>query len=106
MGVEAYGRWADDPRPTDVHSVPGYSSDIKGEVRRAGLYKSGQLLGHVWTDGQDAAGFLAVEEAGVAGRDAATQLFTILRDLYAEEVAADAVLDPDFYEPEGFELRL
>lgn len=103
--TEPYGRWADDPRPTDVHSIPGYSSDIKGEVRRAGLYKGGQLLGHVWTDDREAAGFLPLEEAGIAGRDAATKLWTVLHDLHAVGVQATDVLDFDFFAPYGFELR-
>lgn len=92
-----YGRWADDPRPTDVQSPPFYSATPAGSVRRAALYTGDVLLGHVWTDGLEAAGFLPSSQAGAAGVRAGAAVWRILSDAYTAGTPAAAVLDPALF---------
>jgi len=103
---EAYGRWAYDPRPdpAEVNTPAGYSSDPKGEVRRAELRQGDQLLGQVWTDDQHAAGFLPAESAGPDGVRAQAAVYVILQACYEAGVEAADVLDPEFFP--DFELRV
>ncbi|OUC99326.1 hypothetical protein [Streptosporangium minutum] len=102
--AEAYGRWADDPRPAEVNAPAGYSSAPQGPVRRAELHQGGVLLGHVWTDDRQAAGFLPAEQAGPAGVRAAGAVWTILQACYEAGMEAEDLIDPDLFE--GFELRV
>lgn len=104
---QAYGRWADDPRPdpADVNSPPFYSSDIQGPVRRAPLHApDGPLLGHVWTDDGEAAGYLPEQAAGPAGVRAGAYVWTVLSECYRRGIPASEVLDPVLYAP-TYELR-
>ncbi|MDP9843261.1 hypothetical protein [Streptosporangium lutulentum] len=99
------------PRFTETITVVGrtastYSSKAanKDDVRRASLRdRAGQVLGNVWTDGQEAAGFVPSENAGMAGITAQSRLWGILRNAYASGRPARDVLDPALYAPE-FEL--
>ncbi len=99
------------PRFVETITVVGktastYSSKAarKEEVRRAPLRdRAGQVLGEVWTDGRDAAGFVPDENAGVAGIRAQSQVWRILKAAYASGRPAADVLDPDLYAPD-FEL--
>lgn len=95
------GRWQPGSlQPSEVYSPPGYSASPRGEVRRAGLHDpDGRLLGHVWTDGKEAAGFLPDERAGSAGVRAGSFVWTLHRELHARGVPASEVLDPALYEP-------
>lgn len=99
MGKQAYGRWANDPQPVVVSTPSTYSSDAQGPVRRAGLYDGDILLGHVWTDDQQAAGFLDNEDAGRAGVRAEALVWTILRNAAQAGRPAGEVLDPALYAP-------
>lgn len=95
-----YGRWADDLSPVVGYIPDTYSHKAAGPVRRAELRAAdGQLLGHVWTDDQEAAGFLPAEEAGIAGRRAATDVWVVMRECKRRNVPASEVLDPALYEP-------
>ncbi|MFJ2029436.1 hypothetical protein [Streptosporangium sp. NPDC087985] len=107
-GKKAYGRWAYDPapNPAEVHTPAGYSSTPQGKVRRAELRQGDQLLGLVWTDDREAAGFRPSEDAGPAGVRAAAAVWVILHTCYEAGVEAADVLDPDFYTPEGLDLRV
>lgn len=93
-------RWTD-PVPPKVVSTPDtYSAKAQGPVRRVELHATdGQILGHVWTDGKKAAGFLDDEAAGPDGVRAANAVWAILRDAYEDDVPASGVLDPKLYAP-------
>lgn len=99
------------PRFVETITVVGktastYSSKAanKRHVRRAPLRnRAGQVLGEVWTDGRDAAGFVPDENAGVDGVRAQSQVWRILKAAYASGRPARDVLDPALYVPE-FEL--
>lgn len=107
MGEQPHPRWAGDALAPRVVSTPAtYDSTPAGPVRRAPLYDGeGALLGHVWTDGQRAAGYLDREDAGPAGRRAGATVWAILRDAHRIGRPAADVLDPTLYADEGFELR-
>jgi hypothetical protein len=95
-----YGRWADDLSPVVGYIPDTYSHKAAGPVQRAALRAvDGQLLGHVWTDDREAAGFLPDEQAGIAGRRAATDLWVIMRECKRRDVPASELLDPSLYEP-------
>ncbi|WP_219470833.1 hypothetical protein [Nonomuraea rhizosphaerae] len=73
-------------------------------VRRAWLKDpDGMVLGHVWTDGQDAAGFVKNADAGRPAIAAAAQVWGILKDAHDAGRPAADVLAPSLYAPE-FEL--
>lgn len=99
------------PRFAETITVVGktprtYSSKParKEAVRRAQLRdRAGRVLGEVWTDGQEAAGFVPREEAGRDGLKAQSRVWRIHRDAYASGRPARDVLDPNLYEP-NFEL--
>lgn len=95
------GRWQPGSlQPEQVYSPPGYSASPSGQVRRAALRDhAGRLLGHVWTDGKEAAGFLPSEQAGSAGVRAGSFVWTLHRELHGRGVPAAEVLDPALYEP-------
>lgn len=101
----SHPRWGDSLAPTTVSRVATYSVDAHGPVSRAALYDGDELLGHVWTDGLLAAGFLPVEQAGISGRNAATKVWIILRDAYRTGRPASKVLDQELFAGE-FILRL
>jgi hypothetical protein len=88
-------------QPVEVSSPPGYSPTAKGTVRRAELRdQAGQLLGHVWTDDDAAAGFLPAESAGSAGARAASYVWVVLSQCAARDIPASELLDPALYEPD------
>ncbi|MCA2184646.1 hypothetical protein [Nonomuraea cavernae] len=73
-------------------------------MRRAPLKdQDGMLLGHVWTDDKDAAGFVKNEDAGRPAITAGARLWSILKDAHDAGRPASDVLDPALYAPE-FEL--
>ncbi len=98
--LKPYGRWADDPQPVVVSTPKTYSAKAQGPVRRAELRDGGQLLGHVWTDDKNAAGYLDEPSAGAAGVRAGARVWVILRDAYQAGVQAKDVLDPAMYAPQ------
>ncbi|WP_157530701.1 hypothetical protein [Microtetraspora niveoalba] len=94
-----YGRWADSG-PVTVTPPPagGYADTPAGKVRRAELRdNTGQVLGHLWTDDRQAAGFIPAEQAGAAGVRAGAEIWAILRDAHAVGIDAADLLDPDLY---------
>ncbi|MER5420341.1 hypothetical protein [Streptosporangium roseum] len=96
-------RWADDALSARVVSTPDtYSSQAEGLIRQAALRdNSGLLLGWVWTDDRQAAGFLPDEAAGPAGRRAGADVWAIHRDVYQEGRPASDLLDPALYASVG-----
>lgn len=93
-----------EPLEPKVVSTPAtYSRKADGPKRRAELRTpDGVLLGWVWTDGKEAAGFRADEKAGAAGVQAAGTVWGVMKRLCEEGVPAGEVLDdPAPYEPVG-----
>ncbi|MFI6814438.1 hypothetical protein ACIBG7_18650 [Nonomuraea sp. NPDC050328] len=102
-----------DVRWTDAGLSPGpvsgsgtYPGIPQGPKQQAPLHdQAGLLLGHVWTDGQAAAGFSPDRAAGPAGVRASGQVWGIMRDAYVAGRPAAGVLDPSLFRPD-FELRV
>lgn len=94
-------RWSDDAlNPVLVDSPPAYDATPAGTVRRAALRDpDGQLLGHVWTDDQAAAGYTPDESAGAAGVRAGAYVWTLLTECRKRDVPASELLDPAMFEP-------
>lgn len=99
------------PRFSETITVVGQSAgtysrkpDDQAAVRRAALKdQDGMVLGHVWTDDKDAAGFVKNEDAGRPAIAAGARLWSILKGAYDSGRPASDVLDPALYVPE-FEL--
>jgi hypothetical protein len=107
MSRTPHPRWTDPLAPRVVSTPSTYDYKAAGAVRRAGLYAAdGTLLGHVWTDDRQAAGFLPAEQAGPAGVRAGGAVWAILRDAHRAGLPASDVLDSALYADEGFELRV
>ena len=102
MARDRHPRWTDAAFGRfDVSESGNYPGDVQGPVQRAELRSpDGMLLGHVWTDGFLAAGFMDDDAAGVAGVRAGARVWRILADAYAAGRPASDVLDPALYEPE------
>ncbi|MFE3449633.1 hypothetical protein ACFXJ8_11925 [Nonomuraea sp. NPDC059194] len=91
--------------PEEMSSPPGYSPIAQGEIRKAELRdRDGRLVGHVWTDDKQAAGFLPAEKAGSAGTTAASYVWVLMTECAARDVPASELLDPALYMPD-YELR-
>lgn len=95
-------RWGDDAlAPALVDSPPAYDSTPAGPVQRAALRdRDGQLLGTVWTDDRDAAGYTPAEPAGSAGVRAGGYVWTLLTECRKRDVPASELLDPAMFEPD------
>lgn len=95
-------RWSDDAlAPVQVGESGTYPGVPAGPVRRAALYdQAGTLLGHVWTDDREAAGFVESPGAGAAGVRAGARVWRIMADAYVAEVPAAALLNPELYAPD------
>ncbi|MGP3955631.1 hypothetical protein ACTWPT_06500 [Nonomuraea sp. 3N208] len=104
---------ADTPNPRFYDVTARFASendsyDFKatGPKRRAAVHdRNGRLLGHVWTDDRQAAGFTRIEDpepdmAYVRGR-----MQQILAEAHKAGVPASELLDPALYAPD-FELRV
>ncbi|MFG1709229.1 hypothetical protein ACFLIM_39165 [Nonomuraea sp. M3C6] len=99
------------PRFSETVTVVGKSAGTysrkaadPADVRRAQLKEpDGMVLGYVWTDGKDAAGFVKNEDAGRPAIAAGPRLWSILKGAYDAGRPASDVLDPALYAPE-FEL--
>lgn len=99
---EPHARWADDAlAPVQVEDSGTYPGVPAGPVRQAALYDpAGTLLGHVWTDDRQAAGFTESSAAGPAGVRAGARVWRIMADAYEADVPASAVLNPELYAPD------
>ncbi|MFD1940543.1 hypothetical protein ACFSKW_54720 [Nonomuraea mangrovi] len=93
-------RWGPDSlQPVRVFSPPRYKAIAQGDVRKAALRdRDGRLVGHVWTDDRDAAGFLPTESA--AGTTAASYVWVLMTECAARDVPASELLDPALYAPD------
>ncbi|MFF4412127.1 hypothetical protein ACFYY8_06310 [Streptosporangium sp. NPDC001559] len=105
--MSRHERWTDAgviPGPATA-AAPGYSSAPAGPVRRAPLYDGDTLLGQVWTDDADAAGFRPDEQAGPAGVQAGAYVWAVMAECHKRDIPAAELLDPVLYEP-TYQLRL
>ncbi|MET7339272.1 hypothetical protein [Nonomuraea sp. NPDC005650] len=99
-------RFYDYVTPITVSRSDSYDFKAVGPVRRGELRdRDGRLLGHVWTDDRQAAGFTRIENpepdmAYVRGR-----ISQILSGAYKAGVPASQLLNPALYAPD-FELRV
>ncbi|WP_113699175.1 hypothetical protein [Nonomuraea lactucae] len=103
MADQPHARWTDAAfAPVDVSDSGTYPGVPAGPVRRAELRDAatGQLLGHVWADNREAAGFADSDEAGAAGVRAGARVWRILADTYQAGRPASDVLDPSLFEPD------
>ncbi|MEU4575873.1 hypothetical protein [Nonomuraea sp. NPDC023979] len=103
----------ENPNPRFHDVIPAFASendsyDFKatGPVRQAAVHdRSGVLLGHVWTDGRQAAGFTRVEDATRDMARAGGRIRRILAEAYKAGVHPGELFDPALYAPD-FELRV
>lgn len=98
----AHERWDDDPQPVDVVTPSTYTGVPAGPVRQAALVDlNGRLLGWVWTDGMQGAGWKEDQEHPSADAvRAGTYVWGMLRHCHNAGVPAAEVLDPELYEPD------
>ncbi|MDR8409787.1 hypothetical protein MTP10_13685 [Nonomuraea sp. 3-1Str] len=83
-----------------------YDFKAKGQVRRAQVYdRRGRLLGDVWTDDRQAAGFSIIDDPEPDMGYAESRMDRILTEAYKAGTPASQLLDPALYAPD-FELRL
>ncbi|MFI6903911.1 hypothetical protein ACIBKY_21775 [Nonomuraea sp. NPDC050394] len=98
-------RFYDYVTPVTVSRNDSYDFKATGPIRRAGLHdRRGRLLGHVWTDDHQAAGFTKIEDPEPDMGYAGGRVRRILADAYKAGIPAGGLLDPALYAPD-FELR-
>jgi hypothetical protein len=87
--------------PTPSRAQPDtYDGAAKGAVRRAELHdQTGRLIGHVWTDGRNAAGFTTSPDTDPTAVRAGAKIWRIIADAYQRGVPAAALLDPALFRP-------
>ncbi|CAM3457231.1 hypothetical protein [Stackebrandtia soli] len=94
-------RWGD-MAPVPSGSAPGYDRTTTKPVRRIALYKRGILMGHVWSDGENAAGFDAAEPTEENARETGRAISYVWRVhalAHQRGEPASVVLEARFYEP-------
>jgi hypothetical protein len=107
MATDRHPRWTDAAfAPVEVSDSGTYPGVAQAPMQRAALHDAttGQLLGHVWTDNRQAAGFLDNDDAGAAAVRAGARVWRILAEAYQAGRPAGEVLDPALYEAAGFRL--
>lgn len=96
MAKFSHPRWSDDAlQPERTSTQMGYSSQAKGDVAEADVLAKGKLVGYVWTDGKQAAGF--VPSPGEAGAKAQSRIWRVHADAYQAGKPAKSVLDQALY---------
>lgn len=92
-------RFTDDMAPRAAGEAPGYASTPSGPVRRAALHDdTGRILGHVWTDDQNAAGWTPTEMDSTVAL-ATRYVWGVISATYLRGEAPAAVLNPAPYGP-------
>lgn len=78
-----------------------YSHKAKGPTRRAALRDSadGPILGYVWSDGREAAGWLDATPRRPETSRAAAFVWRVHRHLFEQGRPAAEVLNPEHYTP-------
>ncbi|MEV0593268.1 hypothetical protein [Nonomuraea cavernae] len=98
-------RFYDYVAPKFASDNDSYDFKANGPVRRAPVYdRRGRLLGDVWTDDRQAAGFSIIDDPEPDMGYAVSRMDRILAEAYKSEIPADQLLDPALYAPD-FELR-
>ncbi|MFF4623115.1 hypothetical protein [Nonomuraea jabiensis] len=99
-------RFYDYVTPITVSENDSYDFKATGPKRRAAVYdQQGRLLGDVWTDDRQAAGFTLIDDPEPDMGYVAGRVDRILTDAYKAGIPASKVLDPALYAPD-FELRV
>ncbi|MFI6295911.1 hypothetical protein ACIBEJ_30230 [Nonomuraea sp. NPDC050790] len=99
-------RFHDYVTPVTVSRPDTYDAKPTGPVRRAALHdRRGRLLGHVWSDDRQAAGFTKIEDPEPDMAYAGGRVRRILADAHRAGIPAARLLDPALYAPD-FELRV
>ncbi|MEW1836588.1 hypothetical protein AB0392_01350 [Nonomuraea angiospora] len=82
-----------------------YDYKATGPVRQAAVYdRRGRLLGEVWTDDRQAAGFTLIDDPEPDMGYVGGRMDRILAKAYKAGIPASELLDPALYAPD-FELR-
>ncbi|MEU8102222.1 hypothetical protein AB0C18_00675 [Nonomuraea muscovyensis] len=99
-------RFYDYVAPRFASQNDSYDFKATGPVRRAALHdRQGRLLGHVWTDDRQAAGFTRISDPEPDMAYVRGEMLRILAEAYKTGVPASELLNPALYAPD-FELRL
>ncbi|MFC4005999.1 hypothetical protein ACFOY2_02110 [Nonomuraea purpurea] len=99
-------RFYDYVTPISVSKNDSYDFKATGPVRRAGVYdQQERLLGDVWTDGRQAAGFSLIDDPEPDMGYAVGRMDRILTQAYKAGIPASELLDPALYAPD-FELSV
>ncbi|MEV4116352.1 hypothetical protein [Nonomuraea sp. NPDC049695] len=89
-----------------VSENDSYDFKAAGPVRRAAVHdRHGRLLGHVWTDDRQAAGFTRINDPEPDMAYVRGQMNRILTKAYRAGIPASELLNPSLYAPD-FELRV
>lgn len=88
------------PHSVQAHVPETYPAKAAGPVRRAALRDDdGRLLGYVWTDDREAAGWLHIDDPTPAGVRAGAYVWAVHKRAYGLGQPASSVLDPALYAP-------
>ena len=99
-------RFYDYVTPITVSRPDSYGFKATGPVRRAAIHdRGGRLLGHVWTDDRQAAGFTLVDDPEPDMAPVGHLMDHILGEAFKAGTPASELLDPALYAPD-FELRV
>ncbi|SDM31844.1 hypothetical protein SAMN05421874_15330 [Nonomuraea maritima] len=99
-------RFYDYVTPITVSRNDSYESKTTNPKRRAALHdQRGRLLGHVWTDDHQAAGFTRIADPEPDMAYVRGYVNRILTDAYKAGIPASELLDPALYAPD-FVLRI
>ena len=92
---------ADELRPVPVGGAETYPRQPTGPKRRAALRDraGGTVLGYVWTDDRQAAGWDDVEEPGPASVRAEAYVWRVHRHAYQQGRPVSELLRPELYAP-------
>jgi hypothetical protein len=79
-------------RPAGAAATTGFSSTPQGPIRAAALSDETGVIGMVWADSGNAAGYVP-KPGSVAGVQATGYVWTVARQLAAKKAKAAAVVD-------------
>ncbi|SDK34180.1 YD repeat-containing protein [Nonomuraea maritima] len=99
-------RFYDYVTPITVSKNDSYDYKATGPVREAPVYdRHGRLIGEIWTDGRQAAGFTLIDDPEPDMGYVGGSMDRILARAYKAGIPASELLNPALYAPD-FELRV